>query len=123
MRASLLLLLSPLVAVADRIPTDKLEISFDKALEGRTGINKVVEDVVDKVSGETKRKSPLNKPGNGVGALDQRDLFSPANYEGMVDKRQSYCDAGYGYCSSKSSRYARRGWGKLTDTRLRTLLS
>lgn len=106
MRASLILLLSPLVAVADRIPTDKLEISFDKALEGRVGFNKVVEDVVEKVSGETKRKSHLDTPGNGVGALDQRDLISPAHFGGMVDKRQSSCDTGYGYCSSKSGPFS-----------------
>lgn len=102
MRASLLLLLTPLGAIADRIPTDKLEISFDKALEGRIGFNEVVEDVVGEVSGATKRKSHLDAPGDGVGALDQRDLFSPANLDAVVEKRQSYCDPGYGYCSSRS---------------------
>jgi len=99
----LLLVLNPLLTTADLI--NNVKVDFDKALEGRVGIQTVVEDVVDKLSlPDPKRKKAKEETKIGAAAVSERDLLggvgASPNMMGSVaalEKRQ-YCDPGYGYC-------------------------
>jgi hypothetical protein len=98
-----LVLLAPLTTTAELL--GNLKVDFDKALEGRVGIQTVVEDVVDKLSlPDPKRKKVKEETKFGAAAVSERDLLGETspNMMGSVaalEKRQ-YCDPGYGYCAS-----------------------
>ncbi|GJN66877.1 hypothetical protein PLICBS_000899 [Purpureocillium lilacinum] len=108
--SSYLALLAPaaLVAVVSAEPAPKLSpliVNFDEKLEGRTGTYEKVEDVVGKLSLESKfaPNSHNESAGGEGGDVRARDATQELTARTVLDvllNRRQYCNTGYGYCSS-----------------------
>lgn len=112
--SSYLALLAPaaLVAVVSAEPAPKLSpliVNFDEKLEGRTGTYEKVEDVVGKLSLESKfaPNSHNESAGGEGGDVRARDATQELTARTVLDvllNRRQYCNTGYGYCSSECPR-------------------